>query len=167
MTDITCLSVEYHDDMYPEFAPQPIEVACSKPAEVLWVVTEDGYTEAMVLCESHAYHRFSHAVESRQPFRMRLLGDTDRRDFRAGESYANFTDIGEHQAQVAHYQGWLEAGFCTPDHSSEVFDIGWEWTMIRRVQTILVAVNERMEMEEQAQYERYSMGEDRFNEESQ
>jgi len=54
----TCEHVDYHADMYPEFAPEPIEVPCTELATATLIWDEhdqDGWSRMQeAVCETHA-----------------------------------------------------------------------------------------------------------------
>jgi len=63
----TCEWIEYHDDMYPEFAPALIVITCSDPATQLVTCTVhdpdgDG-PESEALCDAHTQMWMAHAFE--------------------------------------------------------------------------------------------------------
>jgi len=52
---ITCTFVSYHDDMYPEFAPEPIVVRCEADATArVYGADEQGYAFHVICCGPHA-----------------------------------------------------------------------------------------------------------------
>jgi hypothetical protein len=148
--------VDSHDEMHPEFAREPvITVPCTKEAVLLWSDGGPDWGDPMVVCSDHGLEMMTYAAKHEEAFQMRLLGEKDRREFRAGAAYAVHTDITEQTAMMAYHEDWLAAGFGTPDNSSVLFDCGWEWTMIKRINAIVHDSEVRMELEEQAQYERW------------
>ena len=163
---VICQRRDTHDDMYPEFAPEPITMVCTNEAQLLWSDAGPDWGDPMVVCTHHGLEMMTYAADHQEAFRMRLLGEKDRREYRAGVSYASYTDITEQMAMAAMHDDWLAAGLCTPDHSSVLFDCGWQWRTVERIVAICQEAEVRMEMEEQAQYERYSLSEDRYNEEA-
>jgi hypothetical protein len=82
-----CQHEDAFDDMYPEFAPDPIVVPCQKPHRVHWRVAEDVADEGgypvkgmrevvnVFACEDHA-HLFQ-PDEFPNPFNPVVLSRTD------------------------------------------------------------------------------------------
>jgi hypothetical protein len=61
-----CQGEDMHDDMYPEFAPEPIVVPCRNQATHHWMVAEDaadegGYPKAGVREVVHVWACAEHA----------------------------------------------------------------------------------------------------------
>jgi len=158
MTDqpeVTCQRQDIHDDMYPEFAPVALTDQCAKPALMLWTDQPGG--DSMVVCADHALEMLTYCAEHNEAFAVRLLGQRDREQYLAGQSYARQQHLDEDLAMRAHYEGTLEAGLHTPQHSPELFDVGWEWELSARIAAIVYAADERMQLQEQALYEQDQM----------
>jgi len=149
--EVVCQRVDSFTDMYPEFAPAPIIVRCERPAVVLWTDQPGG--DSMVVCTEHAGEMLAYCAQHQEGFAVRLLGQRDREQFIAGEAYARQQHLDEDTALRACHEGTLAAGLHTPEHSPEMFDVGWEWELSRRVSAIVFAAEERMELQEQALYE--------------
>lgn len=133
---VICQREDHFADMYPEFAPDPIVVKCERPA-VVYLEEDAGALsptpESWVVCQKHALEMVEHCFGESVGFRMRTLTDEDRREYVKGTHHALTTEITDHQALVAAHEGFLEAGLHTPEHSTELFDAGWEWAMAGRV----------------------------------
>jgi len=149
--EVVCQRQDQFADMYPEFAPAPIVVKCDKPAVALWTDQPGG--DSMVVCADHAGEMLAYCAKHKEGFIVRLLGQRDYEQFRAGEAYANRQHLNEDIAMRAFHEGLLASGLHTPEHSPELFDVGWEWTLMHRIVAIVTAAEERMELQEQALYE--------------
>lgn len=134
---IRCHRIDYHRDMYPEFAPESIADWCQGHAAVVW---EDADTElhgdGIVLCAEHAVEQVTQATRVDEPFTVRSLNKEDREQYEAGAGHANSLEITPRAALTATHEGWAEAGMQPPEYSSQLFTIAWEWTMARRLQEI-------------------------------
>jgi hypothetical protein len=133
---VICHNVDHHDDMYPEFAPEPIVVACRKPAVALfvWDYEDPEGPTTDVLCSEHTFERMTWALEGGRRFVARALLAEDRDEYLAGRSHALAAEVTDGQFRTATLAPELgEAGLWTPDNTSELFDVGWAWAMTERV----------------------------------
>lgn len=132
---VLCHNVDTHRDMYPEFAPDPIVIACRRPAAALFVwefEDPDGPTSD-VLCAEHTFERMTWALQGGRDFVARALRAEDRTEYLAGVAHARNETITDAQFLTASHEGTGEAGLWTPDDSSELFDVGWAWAMTERI----------------------------------
>ena len=134
-TPIICHFTDYHDDMYPEFAPEPIIESCTNIALCL-VEEEDNEMHAggLLVCGAHALQMVTEIIEETGPFTARTLTDHDMAMYRAGVSFARHQPITSRQALIASHEDWAAAGIYPPEHSGQLFTIGWERTLIGRLQ---------------------------------
>jgi len=129
---VKCQRFDEHDDMYPEFAPEPIVVRCEHEATVLWEDDSERGVAGMVVCTHHAIEQMTYTLAHHEEFSIRSLTTTDRKMYLAGQTYAEEQELTQRQALIAYNDCWIEAGLMTPEHSAQLFDIGWEWAMMRR-----------------------------------
>jgi len=139
---VMCQREDEHDDMYPEFAPEPIVVPCPRSATVLWEDDGDPQGEyehghAMVVCTEHAFEMMQYTLAQGEDFSCRALTPEDRNLFMAGAAFAETQELTLRMAEVAYHDDFLVAGLATPEYSPQMFDVGWEWTMARRVQELV------------------------------
>jgi hypothetical protein len=136
---VVCEHEEYHDDLYPEFAPEQIHITCSEAAVAVMRMTDpepyfmgDG-TTSHVVCATHAVRWVQHCVTEGWTWAARLLSDDDREQYLGGAQLARETTVTDRQWLIASHEGWVEAGLCTPEHSHSLFDMGWEHAMGERL----------------------------------
>jgi hypothetical protein len=141
-TLVVCQREDEFADMYPEFAPEPIVVRCERSATVLW--EDDGDPEgqyehghAMVVCTEHAFEMMQYMLAHGEDFSCRALTVEDRNMFLAGAEFAEAQALSFRAAELAYHEGFAEAGLATPEMSPQLFDVGWEWAMAKRVQLLL------------------------------
>jgi len=143
---VLCQREDEFDDMYPEFAPEPIIVKCERSATVLW--EDDGDPEgeyvhghAMCVCTEHAFEMMQYTLAHGEDFSCRALSQHDRDLFMAGTAFAEAQELSFHIAEIAYHEGFVEAGLATPEFSPQMFIVGWEWAMAKRVQLLLMDGN--------------------------
>ena len=125
-----CMDEQWHPDMYPEFAPEGIQVGCDHTATVL--VERDGERE--VVCQLHATARLAEALDAGAAMKLRTIDDTDREHLASGAAYADALELDREQYIWLAHEG-LDGNVhvSTPEHSPECFDVGFEWRLMERV----------------------------------
>jgi hypothetical protein len=156
---VTCQREDEFDDMYPEFAPEPIVVRCERSATVLW--EDDGDPEgeyehghAMCVCTEHAFEMMQYTLAHGEDFSCRALTIEDRNMFLAGAEFAEAQALSFHIAEIAYHEGFAEAGLATPEFSPQMFDVGWEWAMAKRIQLLMDDEDAREEARQEREHAR-------------
>jgi len=155
---VVCQREDQHNDMYPEFSPEPIVVRCERSATVLW--EDDGdpegeyvHAHAMCVCTEHAFEMMQYTLAHGEDFSCRALTPEDRNLFMAGAAFAEQQELTFRMAELAFHEDFLAAGLATPESSPQMFDVGWEWTMARRVQELMDSEEARWAREEGKDWE--------------
>lgn len=103
MYTITCEWVEYHDDMYPEFAPEPLVSRCLEQATERFAYSEGegGLADRIVLCAKHSsVLRDDEAVEVHE---AEPVTEDFARGYANGQAEAEVYEMTEDQwAEVVH-----------------------------------------------------------------
>lgn len=129
VTTVTCEWVDCHEDMYREFAPESVVVACQKDAVAYVTCTDSGQYGPEVsdwgVCWEHATVLVESTIEEGGACEIRTLTDDDRRDYLAGAELGRTVEVTGDQLFGASHVGLAEVGLTTPEGSSLLFDLGW------------------------------------------
>lgn len=138
---VICAHVEYHQDMYPEFAPGPIVVRCTDEAVVVW--TDGGEPEwgeeafEVVLCSAHAAKRLAHYAGGTVEFGMYSLTPDHRQLYLDGVRRAETMPLTEDQATAIVYTGIEEAGLLPAEEHADPWLLGYSYTLEWRAAAVV------------------------------
>lgn len=138
ITEVVCRFEEHHPDMYPEFAPDPIVIACKERATVFVEVStaSDPDRFRTVTCLEHARMILEDVIGDRGQGLARVLGDEDRRQFVTGWNDASAVEMTPRQAMIVCHEDVGAAELATPEYGHELYDLGWELRIEQRAAAI-------------------------------